>query len=601
MTEQGKIIIKLRNQEILLEDILEDILEQNEFLEHVPSFTLRIPQLIDFQVQKLINSFQESMVKYNYSGSYQPLYPIKVNPRIEVMTAIMESNSTYGLEAGTKSELILILTEIGDEQNFDRVIMCNGIKDADYIELVYHALNDGYNIIVSIESIEEAEIALERLPRDKLKLALRIKPYASVSGHWSNSTGRNSKFGLAIANLFAVEQLLTNEKAQSNVVAVHSHPGSQMTSSFVPYAEFLAKIYNQLYSKGFTSIKYINFGGGLAINYDGTLPDNMFDIYTDELIKTLEKTIDPKIPKPDIMSESGRAVTALSSLAVIETIDYRMLYPENGDAKETSLTEKAKDIISLINESTSLQEIENACADWFENKDHLQDLYVLHEYEKQTVIIRKTARRKFSMLSDSISSLMNSDIVSECFLPDFITIGNFSVFNSACDHVLIKQYFPMIPVENLHTQPETLVRLVDITCDSDGEISIFSPTIIEKGSKNLFTKDFYPLTSDTRVELRGFPVGSIEKLSESYIIIALIGAYQDIIEMDHNLLGDLPEVTLTLEDQNEWKVHWLESAQNIQELVKEVGYTIEHHENPFLKKKKYTSNIRKNNNSKSKE
>ena len=98
--------------------------------------------------------------------------------------------------------------------------------------------------------------------------------------------------------------------------------------------------------------------------------------------------------------------------------------------------------------------------------------------------------------------------MKECYLPDFITTGNFSVFNSACDHVLIKQYFPMIPVENLHVQPDTVVRLVDITCDSDGEISIFTPTYSEE--KKLFTKDFYQLTADSRVEIRGFPVGAIE-------------------------------------------------------------------------------------------
>ena len=144
----------------------------------------------------------------------------------------------------------------------------------------------------------------------------------------------------------------------------------------------------------------------------------------------------------------------------------------------------------------------------------------------------------------------------------------------------------MIPVENLHVQPQTLVRLVDITCDSDGEISIFTPT--NSKDKKLFTLDNYPLTATDRVELRGFPVGSVESLSESYIMIALTGAYQDIIEMDHNLLGDLPEVNLFIDETlDNWKVEWLESAQNIQDLVKEVGYTIEHYENPFLRKKSY--------------
>lgn len=587
ITSEGKLAIQLFGKIIPLEEIFDDILEQNNTLEHVPSFTLRIPQLIETQVQKLIGSFKDSIKKHDYPGYYQPLYPIKVNPRIEVLTTIMNANANYGLEAGTKSELILILKEIGDEESFDRLIMCNGIKDAEYIELVGMALDDGYNIIISIESIEECETALERLPRDKLKLALRIKPYATVEGHWSGSTGRNSKFGLTIANLFAVEQLLISEKAQDSVVAIHSHPGSQMTSSFIPYTRFLAKIYNQLYSKGFNQIKFINFGGGLAIDYDGHLPDNMFEIYTDEIIGTLNKFIDSSIPKPNVITESGRAVTALASMVVIETIDYRMLYPGNGNGLNHS--SKFDRLIQLVSSCSNLKDIERVCNDWFMDEEHLQDLDSLHLYEKETVLIRKAIREHVVKADIPLLEVLRSEILIECYMPDYITIGNFSVFNSVCDHVLIKQYFPMMPVENLHIKPETIVRLVDITCDSDGEISIFTPTFSDK--QPYFTSDYYPVTLSERVELRGFPVGKVEQLSESYIAIALVGAYQDIIEMDHNLLGDLPEVNLEIEknnpDPDAWKVTWLEPAQNIQDLVKEVGYTIEQHESPFLRKKKY--------------
>lgn len=587
ITEDGKLCIKLFDKVIPLEEIFEDILEQNDSLDHVPSFTLRIPQLIETQVNKLINSFQDAMKKYNYPGQYQPLYPIKVNPRIEVLTTIMDTNASYGLEAGTKSELILILKEIGDEENFDRLIMCNGIKDAEYIDLVSQALGDGYNIIISIESLEEAQIALERLPRDKLQLALRIKPYATVESHWSGSTGRNSKFGLTIANLFAVEQYLIAESSQNSVVAIHSHPGSQMTASFVPYAQFLTKIYNQLYSKGFKAIKYINFGGGLAINYDSHLQADMFKVYTNELIETLNRSIDPSIPKPHIMTESGRAVTALSSMAIIETIDYRLLYPENKSIKQHS--QLSDQILQSIADSSNINQLEMICKDWFSDMNHLQDLNSLHIYEKETVYIRKAIREKIVTSKFSLLDALRNETLKECFYPDFITIGNFSVFNSVCDHVLIKQYFPMIPVENLHLQPETLVRLVDITCDSDGEISIYSPS--HSDEKQLYTRDYFPITVPERVELRGFPVGKVDQLSESYIVIALVGAYQDIIEMDHNLLGDLPEVNLVIGNDStnpdDWKVTWLEPAQNIQDLVKEVGYTIEQHDNPFLRKKKY--------------
>ncbi len=567
----GNLIISLNGQQISMQDVIRQVGKEvrERGFTRVPSFTLRIPQLIDSQIKKVSQIFKGIMAEQRYQGQYRVVYPLKVNPMKSVIHQILGNNPEYGLEVGTKSELFIVLKELKDKK--DRLIMCNGIKDTEYLEIVRQALNDGYNIWVSVESVKEAKTTLTILPRKKMQLALRIKPYVSIVSHWGASAGRHSKFGLSIEDLFQTIKLLQQEKSESAVVAIHAHPGSQVLGNIYSFAKYIAHAYTHLYDAGFTNIKVINVGGGLPINYDGHLTPGTIHSDASAIIVALTKKLGNDYPHPDIMTESGRVITALYALLVVRAFELRHIFPKpvkKPTLKLLTETKKAEDAQSIL----------QAWKDWLQQASDYQELTDILEYEEQIGYVKKHLRQlfvKFENYEDLLSTQLAKDLLSS----DFIIQGNFSVFNGACDHVLVGQYFPVLPITNLHTQPTTLVRLVDITCDSDGEISNYNPPLSDK---RLFTQDGFPLTTTKKQSFGGFPVGDLSSIDDDYLVIGLIGAYQDVIEMDHNLIGDLPDVQLKITSKGQWQIEWLGAAQTIQDLANDVGFTLPEMDDPYI-------------------
>ncbi len=210
-----------------------------------------------------------------------------------------------------------------------------------------------------------------------------------------------------------------------------------------------------------------------------------------------------------------------------------------------------------------------------------ESLSLLRERERTTGIVRAEIRRQFAKLDKT--GMEAHALIENLWHPDHIVIGNFSVFNSACDYVLVDQHFPILPIRDLHVRPETTVRLVDITCDSDGEISQFHR---KETDEVWFTRDNRPLTMTEAKMGEGIPVGYLEKVQGSYFVIALTGAYQDVIEMDHNLLGDLPDVELVLAENMKWQVRWLTGAESMEEILEEMGYVgFDIDEDPYMSEK----------------
>jgi arginine decarboxylase len=453
--------------------------------------------------------------------------------------------------------------------------MCNGVKDEEYIEIVRQALEDGHKVWISIESVKEARIALERIPKDKLELAFRVKPYTSIISHWGASAGRHSKFGLAIHDILELVEVLKKAKAESTVVAIHGHPGSQVLGNIFSFGEYMARVYTHLRDLGLTQLTVVNMGGGLPINYDNHLDPDVTESYILALVKALKDTIADKHPHPDIMTEGGRCLTALYALLVIRTFDLRHIFPDPlpGEA------EQAGQIISnLLEDTADPLAVLAAWRSWQKTRVLYKELPDLLEYERLSGTIKQQLRQKF-VHSPNYEAYTKEDVAKDLLRAEHILLGNFSVFNGACDHVLVGQYFPIIPISHLHKQPETIIRLTDITCDSDGEISTYHPPI---SAKPLTTKDGFPLTTTQKQTWKGFPIGDLSKAPDSYLVIGLVGAYQDIIEMDHNLIGDLPDVGLNLLEDGTWDVQWLGAAQTIQDLVREVGYSLPQLEDPFI-------------------
>lgn len=585
ISESGELCIKLQDQQITIKEIIQKIKSANgKTPGYVSSFTLRIPQLITYQIKKLRTSFEKVFEEEKYGGEFIGIYPVKVNQRSDFVTSVVRSDSEYGLEAGTKAELLLIKAVIEKEKH--RRIVCNGAKDPDYLKLIRTLVEKGYKIAISIESLHEARLVVEYFDPTKTELVLRIKPYLNVEGHWSHSTGRDSKFGLSIHDLFNVVDLFKQTGFAESISSILGHAGSQITDikSFSRFGQFLTSLYSELRDMGLTKLVNIDFGGGLAIDYTGKHPPDLMYQYAKNLVQGIKSYLGEehnKHPPPNIMIESGRGITALASLVIVDALEVRSVFPAPGGQyeSETALA-KQEEYLEKISKATNLDGLVDI---WNEFHSHFGGMTLagtrfIFENEMIVGILERATREKLVTLG--LQSFNADKQVRSFWHPEHIVVGNFSVFNSIADHVLVSQHFPVVPVSNLHVHPETTVRLVDITCDSDGEIAHF----YRQNTDNVwFTKDNRPLTMPGGEMGDGIPVGVLSEVPGSHFILALAGAYQDAIEMDHNLLGDLPDVELGLREDNTWAITWITGAESIEHLLKDVGYAdIDVDEDPYM-------------------
>ncbi len=585
ISEDGDLSLRLRDKSITFKHIIERIKQMNgDSPGYASSFTLRVPQLVTYQVKKLRAVFQRAMEELDYNGKFIGIYPVKVNQRKDCVTAVLRSDSDYGLEAGTKAELLLIKKVIESEKH--RPIVCNGAKDPKYLKLIRECIEEGYNIAISVESVHEARLIVRKFKPDQTNLVLRIKPYLCVEGHWSHSTGRDSKFGLSIHDLYDVIELLEQTGFAESVQTILAHAGSQITKieSFEKFGRLLAKLYAELRGTGLTNLVNIDFGGGLAIDYTSSHASNLMYQYAHLILSGVKAQLSEmtvKHPPPNIMIESGRGITALSTMVIVEALEVRSIFPPTtrGYVSETTRDDE-KEILENIKNASSLNEIKEIWNSFQEKYGglNLAGMKFIMEQEMVTGNLEDAVRSRLVELN--LKSYEIDGLVRSFWHPEHIVIGNFSIFNSIADHVLVKQHFPVIPVQDLHVKPQTTVRLVDITCDSDGEIAQFYRPSTDKV---WFAEDNRLLTTLEGKMGEGIPVGNLENIPGSCFVLALTGAYQDAIEMDHNLLGDLPDVELHLQDDGEWILSWVTGAESIEDLLKDVGYAdINVDEDPYM-------------------
>lgn len=577
----GDLMIRIRGHSITLNDITRGVERENGEKEaYASSFTLRIPQLIQYQVLKLRSAFRRAMHHLDYHGTFKAVYPIKVNQRADSIVPILKADPDYGLEVGTKSELLLVKSLISDQKH--REIICNGTKDNEYLEIIKQCIAEGYNLRISIESGHEARLITNLLEPPSTRLVLRIKPYVTARGRWSHSGGRESKFGLCIDDLIDVIDLLKKEGFHNCVTTVFGHVGSQVTviEDFRPFAAFMTHAFYEIRSLGLENLRTIDFGGGLPTDYTSTFPANLMEQYARSIIEGVKDDMVSRKKSdivPEILVESGRALTAPGSLIVVKALEVRSIYPSAANLPEEIAAEK-ESWAKRIRDSASVNELMRVWSEFWTSRSNVpQHLEELRLRENLVSAIRLEIRKRLSVLGIKMAEI--DPAVESIWSPDFIVIGNFSVFNCAADRVVANQYFPVLPIRDLQVRPETIVRLVDITCDSDGEISEFH----RKGlGKVWFSRDYRPVALPSEKMGIGVPVGDLKNVQGSYFVIALTGAYQDIIEMDHNLLGDLPDVELILTGDNKWKITWVSGAETVEKILERVGYTLDIDEDPYI-------------------
>jgi arginine decarboxylase len=528
---------------------------------------LELPLLIRFsdilrdRIKRINECFLKAIAEYSYPGVYRGVYPVKVNQQRHIVEEVVEFGRpwAFGLEAGSKPELLIALAAMNDVGG---LIICNGYKDQKYIETALLAQRFDKNVIVVLERIEELEVALRAAEKTGIApiLGVRAKLTAKGVGRWADSAGDRAKFGLSSAEIVEVVDTLAERNMLSSLQLLHFHIGSQI-SSIIPVKNAMreaANIYVELAKMG-CNMKFLDVGGGLAVDYDGSKTDfhasknyNIQEYAYDVIASIQEACQKANLDVPTIVSESGRAIAAHQSVLVFEVVgsnDVRFGEPEepksNAHAVLKSLYETYKGIMP--------KNVQEAWHDASQAKEEAQSLF---KFGYLGLRERAIAERLFWSCCEKILD----NVRRLRFVPEelknlekevsSIYYCNFSVFQSAPDTWAIDQLFPIMPIHRLSEEPTVRATLADLTCDSDGAIDHF----IDR--------------EDVKSVLEVHPIRSNEPY---YMALFLNGAYQEILGDLHNLFGDTNAVHVRLAEEGYHVAHVVK-GDSIAEVLHYVQY-----------------------------
>jgi arginine decarboxylase len=529
INDKGHVQVTPRKQEGQSVD-LSDLMRELYLRDVTAPVLLRFPEILDNRIEKISNSFAIAAKEYQYKAKNYIVYPIKVNQMRQVVEEIVASGKRFniGLEAGSKPELHAVLA-INTESN--SLIICNGYKDESYLELALLAKKMGKQVFIVVEKLNELSLTIEIAKRLNVKpnLGIRIKLASSGSGKWEESGGDASKFGLNSSELLEAMEILRENEMTDCFRLIHFHIGSQITKirRIKTALREAAQFYVQLHAMGF-NIDIVDIGGGLGVNYDGTrssFTENSVNYsiqeYVNDSVFTFVDAADKNdLPHPNIITESGRALTAHHSVLVFEVLETTTLpeWPEELDIQEED-HELVKELYNIWDSLTRPRMLE-AWHDAQQIREESLDLFSLGMLELKTRA--QVEQLYFSIAREISASISRAKHAPQelrnlaSLLPDKY-FCNFSLFQSLPDSWAIDQVFPIIPIDRLEERPDRTATLQDITCDSDGKITNFAS---HDGVSSFLS------------------VHSIKKDEPYYIGVFLVGAYQEILGDLHNLFGD---------------------------------------------------------------
>lgn len=498
---------------------------------------LRIENILDAQISDLNETFIAAMKNLGYHGSFLGAYPIKVNQQKQVIDAMVHYGAPYhhGLEAGSKAELIAAMGMMVDKQ---APLICNGYKDEEFVDLALHAVKLGFRCILVVEMPSELPLIIDRSRALGAKpvLGVRIKLAMQGGGHWAESGGERSIFGLNTTQLINAVDLLKEEGMLDCLQMVHYHLGSQISNirEIRTAVGEACRVYAGLVKEG-AMMKYIDLGGGLAVDYDGSqsnfLSSRNYSLneYCTDIIEAVMTTLDEEeIPHPTIITETGRALVAYYSVLLFNVLDKTIFEPESlpEELPEDGPTQLVNMLDSLNN--LSIRNLQETLNDAIYYRDEVRQLFNRGQI---TLRERSLAENLFWTILNRIlktaKEMKNAPAEIneiERLLSD-IYYCNFSLFQSLPDSWAIDQLFPVMPIHRLNEKPTRNAIIADITCDCDGKIDRF---VDRFGAK------------------RFLPLHEMKDSEEYYLGVFLVGAYQETLGDLHNLLGDTNVVTVSL-------------------------------------------------------
>ncbi|MDX1494286.1 MAG: biosynthetic arginine decarboxylase [Longimicrobiales bacterium] len=540
---------------------------------------LRLPGILGHRMRHLRRAFDAAIADGEYEGGYACVYPIKVNQERHICEAIRDFGAElgFGLEVGSKPELI---AGLGLTQGFDDMpLVCNGFKDTEYIETVVLAAKMGRNIIPVVEQAHELRLIAESADRhDTLPdFGIRAKLATSGVGRWASSAGFRGKFGLTVGEILHAVDYLRKEELLGGLKMLHCHVGSQIfdirTVKYV--VSELAHLYVEVVRAG-APVEILDLGGGLGIDYDGTRSASDSSInytleqYAADIVYRVKTVCDEAgVPHPDLMTESGRALVAHSSVLVCEVIGSRRFQAEPDEATIEAALESDDPPQPLLDlhdaflrrSSTNDQELLEIYADAAHALAEAADLFSLGYMDLRS---RAACEELYWAVGTAALEHFGDDLPEAIAdLPDRLAdlyFVNLSVFQSLLDSWGIGQLFPVMPLHRLDEEPTRHGVLADITCDSDGRIDRFPG---EYGPK-------------TTLELHAAADGSdFTQNGESppyYLGIFLTGAYQETLGDLHNLLGDTNAVHVTLGEDGRWRIDSVVEGDSVREVLHYVQF-----------------------------
>lgn len=532
VSARGNVTARTLNAQVELMDIVKGMLERDLQM----PVLLRIENILDAQIHRLNTAFRTAIDNLGYKGHYQGVYPIKVNQQAQVVEEIAAFGARYkhGFEVGSKPEMMIALSHLEEPGS---LIVCNGYKDQEFIDLGLTAIKLGFVCVFVVETPTEIPIILERSRVMGVEpiIGVRIKTTVSVSGHWNSTSGDRSVFGLTATQLVELVDNLKAEGMLHCLQLLHCHLGSQIPNiqDIRSGITEVCRFYADLVAEG-ANLRYIDLGGGLAVDYTGwgsnygQSRNYSLQEYCEDIVDTLKKTFDDyDIPHPIIVTESGRATIAYSSILIFNVLDTTTFEPSRlpePRADEHELITSMRDIYGNLSE----QRVQECYNDAHFYRNEARELFRRGQLDLRT---RSAAENIFLDLLHKIADICENmqrvpaDLEGLKLSLADIYYGNFSLFQSLPDTWAIDQLFPIAPLHRLDEEPRRTGMIADITCDCDGKIDRFV------GPEEVTTV---------------LPLHELREGEEYYLGVFLVGAYQETLGDLHNLFGDTNVVSVRI-------------------------------------------------------
>jgi len=522
---------------------------------------LRFPHLIEKQISTLFSTFEKAKEEFSYKGDFQAVFPLKVNQFPNFIESLMEvsKNYNYGLEAGSKAELIIAMTKTP----LGAPITVNGFKDKEMISLCFIAAKMGHNITVTIEGLGELETIIHVNKEFNAntenpitpKIGVRIRLHSAGIGIWAKSGGYSSKFGLTSTELLEAYEMLKKHDLLSHLWMIHFHIGSQM-SDIAPLKKALREagnIYAELKKRGADALGAINIGGGLAVEYsqhEGKQERNYsLQEFANDVVFLMQEIAKSKdVAEPDIFTESGRFIAASHSVLVAPVLE---LFSQEYNEKGLRLKKKNPPLIEELNDLYSSLSPKHAREYLHDALDHMESLLTLFDLgyidledrSNTEILVNLIIKKSIFLLrnegTDELKKLQ--DRIQEKYLV------NFSAFQSLPDFWGLSQNFPVMPLDKLDIVPTNPASIWDITCDSDGEIG--------------FNRELPLYLHDIDVSKE-----------EYFLAFFLTGAYQEVLGMKHNLFTHPTEAVINFDANGNYSIDKLIEAQNLMDVLDDLDY-----------------------------